>query len=213
VSPVLRRPRVVLVLAVALVLLTAAVAAGAWPVSLDRRLAAAVLGTDPQLLRLAAGVTRLATPQVSVALTVAAAAWLSRRERDPAALRTVAVPLVALVVGVVGGKVLLHRAGPSGRPLHHLLGYYPSGHTATALVCAGLLTRLVVHRSPTWRARLVVAATAWTALVATSLVLHRYHWLSDVVAGALLGSLVLLSTERVSLPAPPEPARTAPRAG
>ncbi|MGZ6792133.1 MAG: phosphatase PAP2 family protein [Mycobacteriales bacterium] len=205
------RRRPALALAVPLLLLTVAVAVGWQPVGLDHRVSAAVPRSG-DAVRLAGWVIRLATPQVWVGLTAVVAAWACRRDRD--LLRASLLTLLLLVAGVVGGKALLHRGGPSGAPLHHVLGYYPSGHTATALVCAGLLTRLACRRHPAWRGRLVVASAAWTVLVASSMVVHRAHWLSDVVAGALLGGLVLLAGEPgVSRPAPPEPARAAPRSG
>ena len=54
------------------------------------------------------------------------------------------------------------RTGPPGTQLHHLLGYYPSVHTATALVCTGLLLRFTRRLHPHWRPRLLAASTDWT---------------------------------------------------
>jgi len=81
--------------------------------------------------------------------------------------------------------------GPPGTQLHHLLGYYPSVHTATALVCTGLLLRFTRRLHPHWPPRLLAASTDWTLIVAASLVLHRCHWFTDVLAGLLLGTLIL----------------------
>jgi membrane-associated phospholipid phosphatase len=179
--------------------LTGAVAAGWWPVSLDNRVAAALPGPHAAglasvLLHLASAITTLGTPLATVLLTLAAATTLTWRHANPAALRTVAVPLLALTGSVLAGKALLYRPGPPGSHLHHLLGYYPSGHTATAVVCTGLLTRLAAAHQPGARIPRHAAAITWTLLVGTSLFLHRYHWLTDVVAGLLLGSLILLLT-------------------
>jgi len=49
------------------------------------------------------------------------------------------------------------RTGAAGHVLHHLLGYYPSVHTATALVCTGLLLRFTRRLHPHWRSRLLAA--------------------------------------------------------
>jgi membrane-associated phospholipid phosphatase len=183
-------------LAAGLLVLTFAIAAGWWPVSLDHRLAAALpgqhaAGLPSVLLDLASVITTLATPQATVPITLVVAAALAWRDRNAAALRIVAVPLMALTISVLAGKALLHRPGPAGSHLHHLLGYYPSGHTTTAVVCTGLLTRLAHAHHLGSRVPLRAAAITWTLLVGTSLVLHRYHWLSDVIAGLLLGILIL----------------------
>jgi membrane-associated phospholipid phosphatase len=146
------------------------------------------------LRHLAFVITTLATPQATVVVTLGAAGWLSRLDTSSPALKAVTLPLVALTVSVLAGKALLHRPGPPGSHLHHLLGYYPSGHTATAVVCTGLLTRLATQRRPGLRHPLCLVSVTWTSLVGTSLVIHHYHWLSDVVAGLLLGSLILLTT-------------------
>jgi membrane-associated phospholipid phosphatase len=186
-------------LAGGLLALTVAVAAGWWPVSLDHRVAVALpgrhaTGVASVLLDLALVVTTLATPAATVLLMLAVGGWLARHDASPAALRMVAVPLTALTVSVLAGKALVYRPGPPGSHLHHLLGYYPSGHTATAVVCTGLLTRLAHAHHLRSRVALQGAATTWTLLVGASLVFHRYHWLSDVLAGLLLGTLILVLT-------------------
>ena len=51
------------------------------------------------------------------------------------------------------------RTGAAGHVLRHLLGYYPSVHTATALVCTGLLLRFTRRLHPHWGPRLLAAST------------------------------------------------------
>jgi membrane-associated phospholipid phosphatase len=182
-----------------LFVLTVAVARGWWPASLDQQVASAMPGRHASglasvVLQVASVVTTLAIPTAAVPITLAFGVWLARHNASPVSLRMVAVPLTALTVSVLAGKALLHRPGPPGSRVHHLIGYYPSGHTATAVVCTGLLTRVAyAHRlgSPV---ALRAGAATWTLLVGTSLVFHRYHWLSDVVAGLLLGLLILQAT-------------------
>jgi membrane-associated phospholipid phosphatase len=182
-----------------LLMLTLAVDVGWWPVSLDHRVAAALpgrhaTGVAPVLLALASAVTTLATPQASVLITLMGAALLSWRDASLSALTSVVVPLGALSVTVLAGKALLHRPGPPGSQVHHLFGYYPSGHTTTAVVCTGLLMRLVGDGCAASRSRLRAVATTWVVLVGSSLVFHRYHWLTDVLAGLMLGSLIVRLT-------------------
>jgi undecaprenyl-diphosphatase len=99
--------------------------------------------------------------------------------------------LVALV-----DKLPLARARPSWRhPVAVVSGYsYPSGHATAGWVLAVaavlLLTRLLV---PSALRRLLVALAVGSAvLVSLDRVFLGVHYPSDVVAGALLGSLLAL---------------------
>lgn len=182
----------------ALVLLTVAVEMDAWPVRLDHWItgllpAPGAGGLDGVLMASAWIVATLATPAVTVALTLVAGAWWSWGEQSTAPLRSVLPPVMVMTIAVVTGKALLHRAGPPGSKTPHLLGYYPSGHTATALVCTATLAVLAGQRHPGWATRLRVASACWTVLVAIAMVFHRYHWLTDVVAAGLLGAVIVMS--------------------
>ncbi len=194
---VVRPPVAALALANALVLLTGAVRAGGFPVPLDRWIAAHTpglhaTGVPGAVMTAASLVTGVATPYVAVAVTVAASYRLRRADRSLVRSGEVVRPLAALVVSVVLGKIVVHRTGPLGTRLH-VFGYFPSGHTATALVCSWMLAAFAARRRPGWRRRLQATAVGWTLLVAAGLVVHRYHWLSDTVGGVLLGSLVLVT--------------------
>ena len=185
-----------LALANALLLLTGGVGVDGWPLRLDRVIYRALPAPTGTGLSDVAGdlaqlVSTMATPPAAVAFTVAVAAAVSARARTAGALRRVVPSVVAVSAAVLLGKALLHRAGPPGSRPQGDLGYFPSGHTATALVCAGTLTALLAESHPQWRARLTWASAGWTALVAASMVFHRYHWLTDVVSAGLLGCLIL----------------------
>lgn len=196
----LRRTEAALGCAVGFLLLAGFVAAKQGPVLFDGVLLRHTpgLGAHSILLRLTTLITELGTPAFVVAATVITAALLSRRASSWRPLRQALPPLISLAVGVLTAKALLHRGGPPGVRLHHGLGglgglgYFPSGHTATALVCTGVLVRLLTQVWPQLRLRLVVASSSWTAVMAASLVYHRYHWFTDVLGGALLGGVVLL---------------------
>lgn len=129
-----------------------------------------------------------------LATAMAYAVWRGRRvEALYAGLAMALVP--ALVVPL---KLLVDRVGP----LTPETGYYPSGHTATALVaycCAALL----VHR------RLLPVALLLTVATGAGLVLRGYHWPLDVLASACLFEPLLW------LPAlwPPGRERPRPRLG
>jgi undecaprenyl-diphosphatase len=105
------------------------------------------------------------------------------------AAKTWAITLVAGIAGlaiiVMGTKLLVRRrrpAGEWGRIYRSTDPHsFPSGHAARAF----LVTVLVVVLGPAWLALLLVV---WAPLVSLARVAMGVHYLSDVVAGALLGT-------------------------
>ena len=104
------------------------------------------------------------------------------------------VPFVAVLLGgeeaiTLGVKHLADRARPTLNPVAATLGpSFPSGHSATAAVFyAGVALLLARRRSRSWRTFLAGAAAAIAVAVAASRVLLDVHWLSDVVAGVMVG--------------------------
>ena len=100
-------------------------------------------------------------------------------------------------VTVVGLKYVVARPGPASTSLADgYAGFYPSGHTATAMVSVGALTFVL----SSWRSRSMRHAQRWGlragclagVLVAVSTVLGGYHWLSDALASLVLGMAVLV---------------------
>jgi len=180
-----------------LVVLTGAVSNRWWPVTLDAAAARDLPGRKASgvagvWLSLSLMVADVATPAVTFLVTAVGAALLARGRHD-LGLARVAARLVLLTASVLGGKALLSRPGPPGSQFHGVFGYYPSGHTATAMVCAVTLAGIGAQRRPDWRGRLLAASASWTVLVGASMVFHRFHWLSDVFAALLLGAVILLA--------------------
>jgi undecaprenyl-diphosphatase len=104
------------------------------------------------------------------------------------------VPFVLVVV--IGDKIITNvikeladRARPTLNPIAQTLGpSFPSGHSSTAAsFYAALALVLARRRSPATRALLAGAAGGIAVAVATSRVLLDVHWVSDVVAGLMLG--------------------------
>jgi undecaprenyl-diphosphatase len=110
-------------------------------------------------------------------------------------LRTRAVwPFLLLVVGgqfLVANtiKFLVHRARPSLDPLTGFSGAsFPSGHaTAAAATFAAIALLIGTRRSVTVRAISAGSAVGIAVLIAGTRVLLGVHWLTDVIAGLILG--------------------------
>ncbi|MEV5943813.1 phosphatase PAP2 family protein [Streptomyces sp. NPDC051994] len=92
---------------------------------------------------------------------------------------------------------------------------FPSGHTTTSAITAGLLAWAVLTRSRTSAARMTVALLLlWAAAVGLSRIYLGVHWASDVLGGWLFASLWLclaalatapLIRARTTEPERPEP--------
>ncbi|MGP2441994.1 phosphatase PAP2 family protein, partial [Streptomyces sp. JW3] len=148
------------------------------------------------------GNTQVALPVLALALVCAAwhgrAAGADRWWLPPVAGALLMALVPALVVPL---KVWTDRPGtPAVAPG---TGYFPSGHTATALVAYGTAVLLLrpLLRSPAARRCLGLAGAVLVLGVSYGLVRRGYHWPLDVVAswclfGAGLGALHLLLSRR-----------------
>ncbi|MEV5550075.1 phosphatase PAP2 family protein [Streptomyces sp. NPDC052309] len=163
-------------------------------VGADERLSRALVhpdGTSELLADL--GNVQVAVPVLAVALACAArhgrATGMDRWWLPPAAAAVTMLLVPALVAPL---KEWTDRPGTPAVP--PAVGYYPSGHTATAVVAYGAATLLLLPLlgSAVLRRALVLLCAALVLGVSFGLVRRGYHWPLDVVASWCLGAVLLV---------------------
>ncbi|MFE7075073.1 phosphatase PAP2 family protein [Streptomyces sp. NPDC057620] len=159
------------------------------PLSADRGFLAWSVGHRPDTaVAFARGVTATGTGVVAYALAALAGIIAGRTLRQ----RASAVALCLACLGV--GQTLRYTAmtlvarprPPLGDWETSASGWaFPSGHTSTAVITAGLLILAVRIRGPRGGTPLVLAIGGWGALVGLTRVYLGVHWFTDVVGGWL----------------------------
>jgi membrane-associated phospholipid phosphatase len=164
-----------------------------WPVT-----AQAVQAVDDAVWEFAGAVRNAPTTAVAEALSVLGSAAVNwplriaallllawRRHWLRVAAFTLAVLSSELFIGPV--KALTDRPRPPGSLIETSAASFPSGHAiATAVTAVGLVLVLATPGPRRWRWE--VNAVVLTSVMALSRVYLRAHWLSDTVAGALIGA-------------------------
>ncbi|MFF4397417.1 phosphatase PAP2 family protein [Streptomyces sp. NPDC001480] len=139
----------------------------------------------------ARGVTDTGTGIIPYVLAALAGAVAGRNRRER--LLAAALGLVCLGFGQVvrrGVMTLVHRPRPglADRAAHASGWAFPSGHTTTAALTAGLLIVAVRMRAPRGTAWLGAVIGCWGVLVGLSRVYLGVHWFTDVVGGWLFAT-------------------------
>jgi membrane-associated phospholipid phosphatase len=128
----------------------------------------------------------LGSSAVNWPLRVAALLLLGwRRHWIRLASFALAVVTSELLIGPV--KAAYDRPRPPGSLIETTGAAFPSGHAVATAVTAVGLVLVLAHPGPS-RWRWEVRAVIFTGIMALSRVYLRAHWLSDTVAGALLGA-------------------------
>jgi membrane-associated phospholipid phosphatase len=146
----------------------------------------AVRMENPPTTVVAVGLSWLGSSIVNWPLRVVAALLLAwRRHWLRLAAFGLAVITSELLIGSV--KAAVDRPRPPDSLIQTTAAAFPSGHAiATAVTAVGLVLVLAEPGPSRWRWE--VRAVEFTAVMALSRVYLRAHWLSDTVAGALLGA-------------------------
>jgi membrane-associated phospholipid phosphatase len=135
------------------------------------------------------------------------------RSRSALPLKIAAGAAIALAA-VIPLKIWVGRPGPGTAVLGDAsLGYFPSGHTADAMLCYGTSALILCAAFPTARLLRQVAVAAAAVLIfctAFGLLWSDYHWLSDIVGSfCWCGSALLLLHRFAAVTR----SRSGPRAG
>jgi membrane-associated phospholipid phosphatase len=158
----------------------------------------AVQAVDDVVWRWAGAVRNGPTTVLSVGLSWLGSAWVNWPLRAAAlallAWRRHWVRLAGFALAVASSEVLIgtvksavDRPRPPGSLIATSAAAFPSGHAvASAVTAVGLVLALLPPGRARWRWEL--RAVVFTTVMALSRVYLRAHWLSDTVAGGLLGA-------------------------
>jgi undecaprenyl-diphosphatase len=157
-----------------------------------------VQSIDDAVREFAVTIRNAPTTAVALALSQIGSAWVTWPVRALIglllAVRTRWLQLTAFALSVVtsevcigGLKTLYDRPRPPGSLIETSGASFPSGHAIAATVTGfWIVIALVPPTSARWR--WAAWAVAFAFVMALSRVYLSAHWLSDVVAGALLGA-------------------------
>ena len=138
--------------------------------------------------------TNLANVEVIVTLLIMAVVLLYRKKRHHAAQALIASVFTSIVL-VQSIKFAIDRVRPE--PFISAADTFgmsfPSGHAFVAIVFYGTVAYIIGHHIKKKKRRWLVynSAQALVWLIALSRLWLGVHWLSDVVAGMILGGLLL----------------------
>ena len=147
---------------------------------------------DTPLTWLARALNVIGGGVVTIPLRILVAIWLGFRRRWRA-FGTWLLTWTAAEIILTAAKAFFHRGRPPGAMVATVGYSFPSGHAVAAAATAVALVLVTMPNGPR-RRKWEAAAVAFAFVMAFSRVYLHAHWLSDVVAGVLLGMAVALGS-------------------
>jgi len=137
-------------------------------------------------------ITMLGDTLVMAILAVTIVAWLVWRKAYRAAMAG-GIAIIAAKLFEIMIKVAIQRPRPIDLSYAHGESFsFPSGHATMAAVIFGILAVLVSHSMGRWGRALVYGACASLVVaIGYSRIYLGAHWLSDVLAGLLFGTVIV----------------------
>jgi undecaprenyl-diphosphatase len=168
----------------------------------------------PAMTQAQIGITNLGGAVTLTVLLTATAALVAVRLRSwrPVVLTAIAAGGIQLLVFAIKTFIARPRPLPSGRLVEAGGFSYPSGHSASAVVCFGMLAWLVCLLTT----RAQIRATAWLAagLLTIAVGLSRaylgVHYPSDIIGGWILGAAWLATVAAAAYATARRPAKSLP---
>ncbi|MGV1036511.1 MAG: phosphatase PAP2 family protein [Candidatus Nanopelagicales bacterium] len=169
------------------------VAEGDTMTALDRPIASGIVGlrTVP-LTSVMEIISAITEPAVMLVLCLVAAAFIWRKAHDGfGALSLVTAVGLAAGASFVGKATFARTRPPAAWAVNpEASSSFPSAHVAVIVAAVTVLLWWGVPRVPTnWRIGLVAAGVVLCAFVAASRLYLGAHWLTDILAGLLVGLL------------------------
>ncbi len=134
--------------------------------------------------------------RLEVVTTVCAAAIIiSIWRKKPHFVLPILIAVLGCSLTMYFGKKIFKVARPYELSYYHINNYsFPSGHSAIAVAFYGLLFYLFIRHNYSFRKRMLLTTSAITfaGLVGFSRLYLCVHFLSDVIAGFMLGGLWFL---------------------
>src|SRR5689334_5021345 len=159
----------------------------AGPFSFDAVWSRAVQSYQPGWLTMVAKtVSAIGQPEIIVSVFFVVALWLLVRRQSIHELQLVFILIGNFLTLVI--KSFVHRPRPNPSMVHVLVHEtatsFPSGHAVAAVLTAGAIWLLFRTRRPAW---LHVILILYVLAIGWSRIYLGVHWLSDVLAGYIVG--------------------------